>query len=94
MKWSRDVQAGGCNEGQGCKMLTVGAFVEGELYLSWKQFFPSPFMPFILFLLFHFLLLFLSFFAQEIIMGHCPGVVTSGDSVTHKYFHRNEKAGS
>jgi hypothetical protein len=25
--------------------------------------------------------------------GTLPGVVTSGDSVTHKYFHRNEKAG-
>ena len=33
-------------------------------------------------------------FAQEIIRGHCPGVVTSGDNVTHKYFHRNEKVGS
>jgi hypothetical protein len=26
-------------------MLSVGAFVEGELYLSWMQFFPSPFLP-------------------------------------------------
>jgi hypothetical protein len=34
------------------------------------------------------------FFAQEIIRGHCPGMVTNGDSVTHKYFHRNEKVGS
>jgi hypothetical protein len=93
MKWSRDVQAGGCNEGQGCKMLPVGAFVEGELYLSWMQFFPSPFMPFILFVI-SFFIAFFFLFAQEIIRGHCPGVVTSGDSVTHKYFHRNEKVGS
>jgi hypothetical protein len=26
-------------------MLSVGAFIEGELYLSWMQFFPSPFLP-------------------------------------------------
>jgi hypothetical protein len=34
------------------------------------------------------------FFFKRLIKGHCPGVVTSGDSVTHKYFCRNEKAGS
>jgi hypothetical protein len=34
------------------------------------------------------------FFFKRLIRGHCPGVVTSGDSVTHKYFHRNDKAGS
>jgi hypothetical protein len=49
--------------------------------------FPSPFMPFIL-LFFNF------FFLQELIKGHYHGMVTSGDSVTHKYFHRNENAGS
>jgi hypothetical protein len=54
----------------------------------------KPIHAFYSFLLFHFLLLFSFFFAQEIIRGHCPGVVTSGDSVTHKYFHRNEKVGS
>jgi hypothetical protein len=92
MKWSRDVQEGGCNEGQGCKKLHVGAFVEGELFLSWMQFFPNPFMPFIIFCYFIFIS-FYFFFVQEIIRGHCPGMVTSGDSVTHKYFHRNEKVG-
>jgi hypothetical protein len=75
------------------EMLPMGAFVEGKLYLSWMQFFPSPFLPFILIL--YILLSFIAFlFVQELIRGHCPGVVTSGDSVTHKYFHRNEKAGS
>jgi hypothetical protein len=68
------------------KLSSVGAFVEGELYLSWMIFFLSPFLPFIL-------LSFIAFFVQELTRGHCPGVVTSGDSVTHKYFHRNEKAG-
>jgi hypothetical protein len=47
------------------------------------------------FFLFYLLLLFSFLFsAQEIIRGHCPGVVASGDSVTHKYFHRNEKVDS
>jgi hypothetical protein len=29
----------------------VGASVEGELHLSWMKMFPSPFMPFVFFLL-------------------------------------------
>jgi hypothetical protein len=89
--WIRDVQASGCNESRGCKALSVGAFVEGELHLSCMQFFPSPFMLFILIL--HSFILY-CFFFKRLIRGHCPGVVTSGDSVTHKHFHRNEKAGS
>jgi hypothetical protein len=35
-------------------------------------------MPFILYLI--------VFFFKRIARGHCPGVVTSGDSVTHKHF--------
>jgi hypothetical protein len=73
------------------KMLPVGAFVEGELYLSWMHFFQAHSCLLFFILLFFYLLL---LFVQELIRGHCPGVVTSGDSVTHKYFHRNEKAGS
>jgi hypothetical protein len=30
------------------KMLSVGAFVEGELYLSWMHFFQAHSLPFIL----------------------------------------------
>jgi hypothetical protein len=71
-------------------MLSVGAFVEGELYLSWMHIFPSPFLPLFFYLLF--LLLFL--FTQELTRGHCLGMVTRADSVTHKYFHRDEKVGS
>jgi hypothetical protein len=76
-------------------MLPVGAFVEGELYLSWMHFFQAhsclySFSCFIL--LFAFLLLFL--FIQELTRGHCLGMVTRADSVTHKYFHRDEKVGS
>jgi hypothetical protein len=70
-------------------ILPVGAFVEGELYLSWMQFFPSPLLP----LFFLFFIAF-SFLFQGLTRGHCLGVVTRVDSVTHKYFHRDDKAAS
>jgi hypothetical protein len=72
-------------------MLSVGAFVEGELYLSWMHF-SKPVFAFILFLALFFYLLFL--FIQGLTRGHCLGMVTRADSVTHKYFHRDEKVGS
>jgi hypothetical protein len=72
-------------------MLFVGAFVEGELYPSWMQFFPSPFLL-LYFSLFSFSSSFL--FIQGLTGGHCLGMVTRADVVTHKYFHRDEKAGS
>jgi hypothetical protein len=67
----------------------VGAFVEGELYLSWMQFFQSPLLP----LFFLFFIAF-SYLFQELTRGHCLGVVTRADSVTHKHFHRDDKVGS
>jgi hypothetical protein len=71
-------------------ILPVGAFVEGELYPSWMQFFPSPLLP----LFFSFLyLLFLFFSFQGLTRGHCLGMVTRADSVTHKHFYRDDKAG-
>jgi hypothetical protein len=72
------------------KCLPVGAFVEGELYLSWMHF-SKPILAFILFIL---VLFFYLLFVQELIRGHCLGMVTRADSVTHKYFHRDEKVGS
>jgi hypothetical protein len=84
--WVRDVLTVGAVKVGECRALPVGAFVEGELHLSWMQLFPSPFMPFILYSYF--------FFFKKLIRGHYPGMVTSGGSVTHKYFHRNEKVGS
>jgi hypothetical protein len=72
-------------------MLSVGAFVEGELYPSWMQFFQAHSCLYS-FLYFLFLLLFL--FIQGLTRGHCLGMVTRADSVTHKYFHRDEKVGS
>jgi hypothetical protein len=74
------------------EMLPVGAFVRRRVVPVMDAFFPSPFLP--LFFYSFYLLLFFLFFSQELIRGHCPGVVTSGGSVTHKYFHRNEKVGS
>jgi hypothetical protein len=54
--------------------------------------FPSLVLAFILFFYLLFLLLFL--FIQGLTRGHCLGMVTRADSVTHKYFHRDEKVGS
>jgi hypothetical protein len=71
-------------------ILPVGAFVEGELYPSWMQFFPSPLLP----CSFFSLLFFFFFLFQGLTRGHCLGVVTRADSVTHKHFHRDDKAGS
>ena len=54
--------------------------------------FSKPDLAFILFFYFLFILLFL--FIQGLTRGHCLGMVTRADSVTHKYFHRDEKVGS
>jgi hypothetical protein len=67
----------------------VGAFVEGELYPSWMQFFPRPLLP-----LFFLFFIDFSYLFQGLTRGHCLGMVTKADSVTHKHFHRNDKDGS
>ena len=48
--------------------------------------FPSPFIAFILYLL-----LFLPFFLQGLTRGHCLGLVTRADSVTHWYLRRDDR---
>jgi hypothetical protein len=48
--------------------------------------------PFIAFILSFFIAFFFLF--QGLTRGHCLGVVTRADSVTHKHFHRDDKAGS
>jgi hypothetical protein len=75
----------GCSDSREMQGLPMGAFVEGELNLSWMQMFPSPFMPL-------FFVLYCLFF-KKLIRGHYPGVVTSGGNVTHKHFHGDEKVG-
>jgi hypothetical protein len=49
VRWIRDVLTMGAVKAGECRALPMGAFVEGELHLSWMQLFPSPFMPFILY---------------------------------------------
>jgi hypothetical protein len=68
-------------------MLPVGAFVEGELYPVTDAILSKPFILFFFYLLF-------SFLFQGLTRGHYLGVVTRADSVTHKHFHRDDKAGS
>jgi hypothetical protein len=55
----------GAVKAKDAKVLPVGAFVEGELYLSWMHFFPSPFFP--LFFLFFYL-----FFCSKANQGTLP----------------------
>jgi hypothetical protein len=52
----------------------------------------KPFIAFILSFIYCFFFLF--FLLQGLTRGHCLGVVTRADSVTHEYFRRNDKAGS
>jgi hypothetical protein len=51
------------------------------------------FKPFLAFNL-SFLYLFFFFLFQGLTRGHYLGMVTRDDSVTHKHFHRDDKAGS
>jgi hypothetical protein len=73
-------------------VLPVGAFVEGELYLSWMYFFQAHSCLYSFYSCFILLFAFV-LFVQELTRGHCLGMVARADSVTHKYFHRDEKAG-
>jgi hypothetical protein len=68
--------------------VTGGCLCRRRVVPVMDAFFPSPFLPLFFFIL---LLLFFFLFVQELIRGHYPSVVTSGGSVTHKYFHRNER---
>jgi hypothetical protein len=57
----------------------VGAFVEGELHLIMDVIVSYPIQCLLFLVLFHFLF-------KGKFGGHCPGVVTRSDSVTHKHF--------
>ena len=72
-------------------MLLVGAFVEGEMYLSWMHFFQAHSCLYSFYSCF---ILLFTFFVQELTRGHCLGMVTSVDNVSHKYVHKDEKVGS
>jgi hypothetical protein len=83
-----------CSEGQGCISVTYGCLCRRRVVPVMDAFFPSPFFPLFFFLLYSFAFLLLFLFIQELTRGHCLGMVTRADNVTHKYFHRDEKAGS
>jgi hypothetical protein len=67
--------------------VTCGFLCRKQVVPVMDAFFSKPILPFILFILFF-------FFFLELTRGHCLGMVTRADSVTHKYFRRNEKVGS
>jgi hypothetical protein len=73
-------------------VLSMGIFVESDLYLSWMQFFQAHSCLYS----FSFFILLFSFSSsfQGLTRGHCLGMVTRANSVTHKYIHRDEKVGS
>ena len=69
------------------KNVTCGCLCRRRVVPIIDALFPSPFLP----LLFYSFIAFLFLFVQELVRGHFPGVVTSGGSITHKYFHKNER---
>jgi hypothetical protein len=69
-----------------------GCLCRRRAVLVMDAIFSKPILAFIIFFYLFFLLLFL--FIQGLTRGHCLGMVTKADNVTHKYFHRDEKVGS
>jgi hypothetical protein len=59
--------------------LPMGASEEGELHLVMDANVSKPINTFLSFYL-------IVFSFKRLVRGHCPGVVTSGDNVTHKHF--------
>jgi hypothetical protein len=59
--------------------LPVGASEESELHLVMDANVSKPIQCLLSFYL-------IAFSFKRLVRGHCHGVVTSGDSVTHKYF--------
>jgi hypothetical protein len=79
MRWYGDVWARGAVMTGKCRAYLWVPLKRVSCTLSWMQMFPIPFNAFLLFYL-------ISFSFKRIAGGHCPGMVTSGDSVTHKHF--------
>jgi hypothetical protein len=70
--------------------ITCGCLCRRRVVPVMDAIFSKPFLAFIL----SFLYLLFLFLFQGLTRGHCLGVVTRADSVTHKHFHRDDKAGS
>ena len=73
--------------------ITCGCLCRRRVVPVMDAIFSKPFLAFIL-SLFFICFFFFFFFIQGLTRGHCLGVVTRADSVTHKYFHRDDKVGS
>jgi hypothetical protein len=69
--------------------ITCGCLCRRRVVPIMDAIFSKPFLAFIIF----FSLFAFSFYSRAT-RGHCLGVVTRADNVTHKYFHRDDKAGS
>jgi hypothetical protein len=63
----------------------MGASVEGKLHLVMDSIVSYPIQCLLLFILFLFIL-------KRIVVGHCPDMLTSGDTITQA-LHANEKVG-
>ena len=61
------------------------ASIEGEIHLVMDAIVSYPIQCLLLFVL-------LIFLFKRIDGGHCPGMVTSGDNVTHKYFTKMRRS--
>jgi hypothetical protein len=85
--WSGDVQACGCNDGQGCKDVTCGCLCRRRDVPVMDAFFQANSCVYSFYS-------FIFFFVQNLIRGHCLGMVTRDDNVTHKLFRRYENDGS
>jgi hypothetical protein len=88
---ARDVQTCGCGEGQGCISVTCGCLCRRRVVPVMDAFFQAHSCLYSFYSCF---ILLFAFFVQELTRGHCLSMVTRDDNVTHKYFHRDEKAGS
>jgi hypothetical protein len=65
-----------------CRSCPVGASIEGELHLIMDSIVSYPIQC----LLFLVLLLLIFFLFKGKARGHCHGLVTIGDIITHKHF--------
>jgi hypothetical protein len=69
----------GCSDDREMYGLPVGASEEGELHLVMDANVSKPIQCLLPFYL-------IAFSFKRLVRGHCPGMVTSGDNVTHKHF--------
>jgi hypothetical protein len=69
----------GGSDDRGMYGLPVGASEEGELHFVMGAYVSKPIQCLLSFYL-------IGFSFKRLVRGHCPGVVTNGDNVTHKHF--------